>query len=75
MMIVVDTECRVRGVRGVKGLRVVDRSIAPLMANNHTQGFCYLVKVNNFEARDTDLINREKLQLEESSRNIICSLS
>jgi GMC oxidoreductase len=66
MMTVVDTEFR---VRAVKGLRVVDCSIAPLVANNHTQSFCYLIKINYFEARDTDLINREKLQLKRSSRN------
>lgn len=39
-MAVVDNAFR---VRGVKGLRVVDHSIAPLMVNNHTQSTCYLI--------------------------------
>lgn len=30
-------------VRGVKGVRVVDLSVAPLMVNNHTQSTCYLI--------------------------------
>ncbi|RDL31002.1 uncharacterized protein BP5553_09791 [Venustampulla echinocandica] len=30
-------------VRGTKGLRVVDLSVAPLMMNNHTQSTCYLI--------------------------------
>jgi choline dehydrogenase-like flavoprotein len=30
-------------VRGMKGLRFVDHSIAPLMVNNHTQSTCYLI--------------------------------
>lgn len=37
---VVDREFRVRGVRG---LRVVDLSVMPLMTNNHTQATAYLV--------------------------------
>jgi choline dehydrogenase-like flavoprotein len=39
-MAVVDADFRVRGLRGV---RVVDHSIAPLMVNNHTQSTCYLI--------------------------------
>lgn len=30
-------------VRGVKGLRVVDMSVYPIMPNNHTQSSAYLV--------------------------------
>jgi choline dehydrogenase-like flavoprotein len=37
---VVDKEFK---VRGVKGLRVVDHSVAPLMTNNHTQTTAYLI--------------------------------
>ncbi|KAF8858139.1 alcohol oxidase [Acephala macrosclerotiorum] len=36
----VDTDFR---VRGVKGLRVVDLSVIPLLPNNHTQSTAYLV--------------------------------
>lgn len=39
-MAVVDKEFK---VRGVKGLKVVDHAIAPLMTNNHTQSTCYLI--------------------------------
>ncbi|CAG8978600.1 hypothetical protein HYALB_00010961 [Hymenoscyphus albidus] len=37
---VVDASFR---VRGLKGLRVADHSVAPLMVNNHTQSTCYLI--------------------------------
>lgn len=40
VMAVVDGEFR---VRGVKGLRVVNHAIAPLVVNNHTQSLCYLI--------------------------------
>lgn len=30
-------------VRGIKGLRVADHAVAPLMINNHTQSTCYLI--------------------------------
>ena len=39
-MAVVDKEFK---VKGIKGLRVVDHSIAPLMVNNHVQSTCYLI--------------------------------
>lgn len=37
---VVDTSFK---VKGVKGLRVADLSVAPLMINNHTQSTAYLI--------------------------------
>jgi choline dehydrogenase-like flavoprotein len=39
-MSVVDKEFKVRGIRG---LRVADHAVAPLMVNNHTQSTCYLI--------------------------------
>lgn len=30
-------------VRGIKGLRVADHAVVPLMINNHTQSTCYLI--------------------------------
>jgi hypothetical protein len=37
---VVDNEFK---LKGVKGLKVVDHAVVPLMANNNTQSTCYLI--------------------------------
>jgi hypothetical protein len=39
-MTVVEMEFK---VRGMKGLRIVDHEVVPLMTNNHTQSTCYLI--------------------------------
>lgn len=44
-------------VKGVKGLKVVDHAVAPLMANNNTQSTCYLIASQKLQTWASRLID------------------